>query len=300
MSFQIPPYLKSGDLVAVVATARVVNTQQINFALDLLSSWGLKVQQGAHLFDEDQLFAGSDQHRFEDLQEALNNPSIKAIFCARGGYGTTRILDRINWDIFKQQPKWICGFSDVTALLTQVLSLKIACIHGPMPQLFQKGESSGDPDFLKQIMFGAVNPAITAEAHPDNAWGRASGVLIGGNLSILAHLMGSSTTLDTNHKILFLEEVDEYQYAIDRMMVQLKRAGLLQRLSGLIVGHLTKVKTGDLKFDKPIEGVIRHHMPPDIPVAFGFPCGHEHPNKALLLGKKVELEVTEKGSSLSF
>jgi len=300
MQFQIPPKLSKGDQVAVVATARVVNQEAVNSALEVLRSWGLEVQVGDHLFNQHQLFAGTDQQRLQDLQNALDNPAIKAIFCARGGYGTTRILDDINWTQFKIYPKWICGFSDITALLNHVNGLNVASLHSPMPQLFDKGAACGEVDKLRNILFEPGGHTITAPAHPDNRVGSAAGVLTGGNLSLLVHLLATNTSWETDNKILLIEEVDEYQYAIDRMMVQLKRSGRLKNLAALVVGHLTKIKVGDLAFDHTIEAVIRQHVPDNMPVAFGLPFGHEHPNLPLPLGMEARLLVNAEGSSLSF
>ncbi len=300
MQFQIPPKLSSGDQVAVVATARVVNGEAINSALEVLRSWGLAVWVGDHVFEKHQLFAGTDQQRLHDLQKALDNPAIKAIFCARGGYGTTRILDNIDWAQFKANPKWICGFSDITALLNHVNALNVVSLHGPMPQLFDKGAACGEVDELRKILFNPEGHTITAPAHADNRAGSTTGVLTGGNLSLLVHLLATDTVWETDNKILLIEEVDEYQYAMDRMMVQLKRSGRLKNLAALVVGHLTKIKVGDLAFDHTIEAVIKQHVPDTIPVAFGMPFGHEHPNLTLPLGMEARLQVSTEGTSLSF
>ncbi len=300
MSLIIPSRLKVGDTVAVVATARSVDGKSVKAGIKILEQWGLVVLTGKSLYQLDQLFAGTDQQRLEDLQLALDNRQVKAIFCARGGYGTTRILDSINWEGFKQHPKWVSGFSDITALLWQINSLGYACLHSTMPQLFNLDETSDqDVESLRAALFH-LDIKLEAAAYPENSIGDCEGLLIGGNLSLLVHLSGTTSEMDTSGKILMIEEVDEYLYHLDRMMVQLKRCGKLQALAGLVVGHLTKMKEGDLKFGTGAEGVIRSHLQDeDIPIGFGFPFGHQSPNFTLPLGLTVRLEVNGQGSKLT-
>jgi muramoyltetrapeptide carboxypeptidase len=300
MSLVIPSRLKVGDTVAVVATARAVDYESVEAGVKILIGWGLKVELGKALYHRHQLFAGTDQERLEDLQRALDNPRINAIFCARGGYGTTRILDSISWKLFTRHPKWVCGFSDITALLCHIHSLGYACLHSTMPQLFNGNNAVHDHESLKAALFD-LEVKLEAAAHPENRIGICDGPLVGGNLSLLVHLFGTRSEVDTKGKILIIEEVDEYLYHLDRMMVQFKRTGKLQQLAGLIVGHLTKMKEGDLKFGMSAAGVIRSHLQDeDIPIGFGFPFGHHSPNLAVPLGLTVHLEVTEHGSKLTF
>lgn len=299
MSLVIPPRLKIGDKVTVVATARAVDYESIEAGIKILIGWGLKVVPGKSLYHLDQLFAGTDKERLEDLQGALDNTQIKAIFCARGGYGTTRILDSINWEVFMQHPKWVCGFSDITALLCHINCLGYAGLHSTMPQLFNADNAAQDYESLRAALFD-LDIKLEAAAHPENRIGYCEGLLIGGNLSLLAHLTGTTSEVDTSGKILILEEVDEYLYHLDRMMVQLKRSSKLQQLAGVAVGHLTKMKEGDLKFGTSAAGVIRSHLQNEnIPVGFGFPFGHHSPNFAVPLGLTGRLAVTDQGSKLT-
>lgn len=299
MSLAIPPMLKAGDAVAVVATARAVDLESVNAGVKILMKWGLNVVLGKALYHSHQLFAGTDQERLEDLQSALDNQEIKAIFCARGGYGTTRILDSISWSGFKKYPKWVCGFSDITAILCHIHGLGYACIHSTMPQLFSGDQATGDCESLRVALFDQ-DARLEAIAHPHSQTGICEGLLVGGNLSLLVHLIGTRSEIDTNGKILIIEEVDEYLYHLDRMMVQLKRSGKLQQLAGLVVGHLTKMKEGDLKFGTDAEGVIYSHLQDqNIPIGFRFPIGHQSPNLAVPLGITGRLEVTKQRSVLS-
>ena len=299
MSYKIPDRLVKGDTVAVVATARAVNPDFVKKGIQILEGWGLKVITGKALYSRDGLFAGCDSDRLQDIQEALDHPKIKSIFCARGGYGSSRILDSIDWELFREFPKWVCGFSDVTALLCHINSLGFASLHSSMPQLFVGDKTGQDSDSIRKALFDS---SVLLQAHtaPENQHGIAEGIVIGGNLSLLIHLLGSNSEVDTVGKILIVEEVDEYLYHLDRMMVQLKRSGKLQQLAGLAIGHLTKMKEGDLKFGKSVAALIRSHVQNDnIPIGFGFPFGHESPNLAIPLGIVGRLEVTAVGSQLS-
>jgi len=294
----IPQKLRPRDKVAVIATARVIDKEAVNAGLAIIKNWGLDVVAGQSLYRQHHLFAGSDEQRLADLQWAIDNPSIRAVFCARGGYGTSRILDQIDWRGLIQSPKWICGFSDVTALLCHANKLGLAGLHSTMPQVFLNSAENEDSDSLKKALFdGEV--LLEAPADTFNRTGVTEADLIGGNLSILTHLIGTSSDFDTKGKILVIEEVDEYLYHLDRMMIQLKRSGKLTDIAGLAVGHLTKMKEGNLKFGTDARGVISSHVTQlNIPIAFGLPFGHESPNLTLPLGIAGKLEVTESGSRL--
>ena len=288
----------TGDKVAVIATARSVDKQAVETGIKILQQWGLSIVPGKSLYHQNHLFAGNDEQRVRDLQLALDNPEIKAIFCARGGYGTSRIIDTIRWDGFKKSPKWVCGFSDVTTLLCHINCLGYACLHSTMPQLFSQNNVEGDYNSLRSALFDS-KVSLKADIFPDNQQGTCQGVLVGGNLSLLVHLIGTSSEVDMKDKILIIEEVDEYLYHLDRMMVQLKRTGKLRQIKGLVVGHLTKMKEGDLKFGKTAAGVIRSHLKGSkIPLGFGFQFGHQSPNLAVPLGITGQLSVTKKGSKL--
>ena len=250
------------------------------------------------MYKSHHLFAGTDQQRLLDLQEALDNPEIKAIICARGGYGTTRIIDRLDWTSFRQSPKWICGFSDITSLICHVHNMGYASMHCSMPQLFTEDCSEEDLDSLRQALF--ENPVmLEAKPLPNNQSGKGEGSLIGGNLSILVHLIGTNSEISTDGKILLIEEVNEYQYQIDRMMVQLARSGKLNKLAGVAVGHLTNIKEGDLTFSMDTMGIVKSHLEHlRIPIGFGFPFGHQSPNLAVPLGVMGVLTVNDMGSRI--
>jgi muramoyltetrapeptide carboxypeptidase len=283
--------------VAVIATARVTDPVKVKAGIEIINGWGLRVIPGKSLYQQHHLFAGTDQQRIDDLQKALDDPEVRAIFCARGGYGTTRILDYLDMDSFTRFPKWICGFSDVTGLLCHVHGLGVASLHSTMPQLFCEENKSSDQESLREALFDQ-EVSMVAKSFPENQYGKVKGELIGGNLSLLVHQLGTKSDVNTAGKILVLEEVDEYLYHLDRMMIQLSRAGKLNRISGLIVGHLTNMKEGDLKFGTDAIGVVKSHIKPGIPAAFGFPFGHESPNLTLPLGVECLLEVGNKGSKL--
>ena len=295
-----PPFLKANDKVMVLATARVVKAEAVKRGMEILRAWGLQVETGQGLFDQDRMFAGSDQQRVQDLQKALDQDEIRAIFCARGGYGTTRILDQVHWEGFKKNPKWVCGFSDITALLLHLNKLGYVSVHSTMPQLFDSELAPQDLASLKALLFGDQHLVLQASNNSLNQQGSAKGRLIGGNLSLLVHTIGTASEIDTRDKILCLEEVDEYLYHLDRMMIQMKRAGKLQALAGVAVGHLTKMKEGELTFNTDAAGVINSHIDDEIPLAFGLPFGHEKPNLAIPMGQTGNLMVNTEGATLSF
>ncbi len=293
----IPPYLNFGDTILIIATARKILREETEKAVSIFESWGLKVELAADLFATDNQFAGSDEIRAQQLQWAINHPTAKAIICARGGYGTMRILDKVDFSPLKSNPKWLMGFSDVTALHCHLFQAEnIASIHSPMcitipestPQAIQ---SIKDVLFGKELHYG-VKP------HPLNRNGSAEGILVGGNLSLLYALKGTPHFPDTIGKILFIEDLDEYLYHIDRMMLSLKMAGILSRINGLIVGGMTDMKDNAIPFGKTSEEIILEHVAEyDYPVCFGFPVGHINNNCALMMGVKGKLEVGIKESN---
>lgn len=294
-----PAPLQPGDQVAVAAIASLVFPENIEPGIGVLEGWGLKVKRGIHLYDRFGSFAGTDADRLYDLQKFIDDPEIKAVFIARGGYGTTRIMDRIHVKTLTRHPKWIVGFSDVTALHAHLLKHGLVGLHGPMPGYYTKQKAKPATRLLRRILFGEW-PPIEIPAHPFNRPGKAKNILVGGNLSILSHLMGTGTEVDTERKILMLEDIGEHLYGIDRMMVQLKRAGKLKGLSGLIVGYFSKMKDTRPSFGKSVEEIIYEHVAEyDYPVAFGFPVGHEPLNFPVPVGHVCELSVAkDEGSTL--
>ncbi len=297
----IPPYLKSGDKVAIVSTARKVSEEEMQPALSLLNEWGLEVVFGKNLFKELNQFAGTDGERAEDFQTALNDPTVKAILFARGGYGTVRIIDKIDWSEFKNKPKWLIGFSDVTITHSHVHKLGIETLHSPMAFNLLKATNESKQK-LKDVLFGGnLQYEFPENIFSDiNRKGEASGQLVGGNLSILYSLLGSSSSIDTTGKILFLEDLDEYLYHIDRMMMALKRAGKLYKLSALIVGGMNDMKDNKVRFNKSAEEIISEAVAEySYPVLYGFPAGHVRNNFPLIFGRKISMKV-DVDSSISF
>jgi muramoyltetrapeptide carboxypeptidase len=294
-----PPALKKNDIVGIVASGRKLDSDPIQTSIRIVEAWGYTVRVAKNLFSSKHSYlSGSDAERLQDLQHMLDDPSVKAIICARGGYGTTRILDRLDFTSFLKNPKWICGFSDITALHLKLQALGVHSIHGTMPVLFSKSESAISVDALQKILSGG---RVALEANPNlkNKIGAASGTLIGGNLSLIVDSLGTSSEIDTKNKILVIEEVDEYLYKVDRMLVQLKRAGKLQHLAGLVVGHMTEMRDTELPFGETIEEIILNQVQEfNYPIGFGFPVGHENPNLAWVQGEVRTLSVTPEKSSL--
>lgn len=299
MNTAIPSYLKVGDVIAIVATAKFIDEQAISNAIAIFKSWGLEVYIHPDLLTKENQFAGSDQLRAKVLQDLINNPSIKAIIGARGGYGTTRMIDLVDFSSLKLSPKWIIGFSDLTALHLRLNQLKICSLHSIMPILFENELAKNSIVSLKKTLFGEIEN-FKISPHILNILGQTNAELVGGNLSIISHLMGTVDEIETDNKILFIEDLDEYLYHIDRMMVQLKRAGKLKNLVGLIVGHMTNMKDNDIPFGKNVEEIILGHVSEyGYPVCFGFPVGHDFDNMTLISGGNYSFNVTEKEVILS-
>ena len=287
------PYLQKGDAVAIISTARKIEKQPVEFAKKLLENWGVNVLLSDNLFAEDNYFAGTDTERIDDLQKAIDNSKVKAIICARGGYGTVRILDDIDWTNFYSNPKWICGFSDVTALHNQMHKMNYPSLHSTMPINFEINSKEAI-DSMKKALFGETL-IHDFETHPDNKKGVAEGVLVGGNLSIIYSLCGTDIDLDCTDRILFFEDLDEYNYHIDRIFMNFKKGGKLNSLKGIIVGGMTDIKDSSIPFGKSVEQIVLesvNHL--NIPICFGFPAGHFSDNRALILGQKIRLTVSDK------
>jgi len=294
-----PKYLQKNDTVAIVSTARKISLAEIQPAIELLKSWGLKVIVGETIGLEANQFAGNDAQRTSDFQRMLDNPTIKAIWCARGGYGTVRIVDGLDFTEFKKHPKWIVGYSDITVLHSQLHNLGYKTLHATMPLDIEKCSDESQIS-LKKVLFGeSLNYEIAASSA--NKMGKASGELIGGNLSILYSLLGSNSSLKTDGKILFIEDLDEYLYHIDRMLMNLKRNGYFDNLNGLIIGGMTDMNDNAIPFGKNAHEIILDFAAEcDFPIVFNFPAGHLTDNRALILGRNVNLEVNEKKTNLIF
>lgn len=293
-----PPYLKLGDCIGIVAPARKISVEELAPAIKMLESWGLKVKLGKHIYSTHNQFAGTDTERCSDFQSMLNDSAVKAVLAARGGYGEVRIIDSIDFSAFKKHPKWIVGYSDVTVFHNHIQTLLgIETLHGTMPISFNKDAES--LDLLKKVLFGEPI-AYTISSNSLNKNGEAKGVLVGGNLSLLYALASTPSDIDTRGKILFLEDLDEYLYHIDRMMMQLKRSGKLSGLKGLVIGSFSEMKDNTVPYGKTAEEIILDAVNEyDYPVCFDFPAGHGVKNYPLFLGREIELSVKEK-TSLKF
>ncbi len=294
-----PPYLQKGDTVAIVSTARKNIDDNLKPTINLLEGWGLKVKIGNTIGLDYYQLAGTDDQRAADFQEQLDNLNIKAIWCVRGGYGTVKIIDKLDFTKFKQNPKWIIGFSDVTVLHSHLNRIGIESIHGTMPVSIARATDDAK-NSLCTVLFGD-KLHYTLECDALNHNGKAKGELVGGNLSILYSLLGSPSALDCEDKILFIEDLDEYLYHIDRMMMNLKRNGCLSSLKGIIVGAMTDMKDNDIPWGRNALEIIEDTVKGlNIPIIYNFPAGHIRDNRALIFGRQVSMEVNDKESKVIF
>ena len=299
-----PPYLKVADTVAIVAPAGILKhrTDEIEKAKKLLESWGLNTIVGKNVFNQAYHFAGSDEERRDDIQKAMDDPKIAAIWCARGGYGTVRILDKLNYEKFKKHPKWIIGYSDITALHNQVNLEGFESLHAMMCTSLQDDNESIKETIstFKDALFGKPL-AYTLSGSKNNRTGTASGQLVGGNLTILHTMLGSKTSLNTSGKILFIEEIGEYEYHIDRMLQSLKRAGYFDNCKGVIVGDISKVRRNTTAWGTSVEQLIIDALSEyNFPIAFNMPAGHEKDNRAMIFGRTIQLKVEKNQSTIFF
>lgn len=294
-----PDYLQKGDTVALVSTARKITSDKIIPAIHLLEKWGLNVIIGETIGSEENQFAGSDEKRIADFQQMLDNPKVKAIWCARGGYGTVRLIDKLDFSAFKKHPKWVVGYSDITVLHSHIHNFGIETLHATMP-INIENNSPQALESLKKCLFGK-NLSYEIPADEKNILGNASGELVGGNLSVLYSLLGSNSSIKTADKILLIEDLDEYLYHIDRMLMNLKRNGYFENLKGLIVGGLTNMHDNEIPFGKTAEEIILDIVSEyNFPVVFNFPAGHLDDNRAMILGRRVTLEVGEIKCKITF
>ncbi len=297
-----PPFLKKGDTIAITCPAGYMEAANIKTCVQTLQKWGFQVLIGKTVgSDSTNYFSGTDEERRDELQAMLDEPSVKAILCGRGGYGVTRIIEQLNFTAFKKSPKWIIGFSDITVLHSYLFSkCKVASLHAPMANAFNKGGANGP--YVQSLYKSITGKKNQYECKPyaKNKLGKATGALVGGNLALLAHLAGSSLLYKTKGAILFIEDVGEYLYNIDRMIIQLKRAGVLRQLSGLIIGGFTDTKDTVRPFGKKVEQIIAEHIVEyDYPVCFHFPVSHAKANVSLKVGLPVSLRVTNQSVTIT-
>ncbi|TFF40152.1 S66 peptidase family protein [Mucilaginibacter psychrotolerans] len=298
-NFKTPTYLKKGDKVAITCPAKKLPAPMAD-AIKLLTDWGLEVVLGETVTASYHQFAGDDHLRAKDMQRFIDDDSIKAVIAARGGYGTIRMIDRVDFSRLATNPKWVVGFSDITLLHSHIISNhQIACIHGQMP-LNIPNASAHSLETLRMALFGEdLNYNLPPNAL--NRIGNANGIVIGGNLSLLVALNGSVSDMDYSGKILFVEDVGEYLYSVDRMLRCLKRAGKLNNLAGLIVGGFTDMKDNDIPFGQTIPEMVMDVVSRyDYPVCFDFPVGHMPNNCSILLGQQAALSVKQDGVTLSY
>ena len=296
-----PPALRSGDTIAIIPTARAIVLDELRDGIALAESWGLKVKLGAGIGRKSFQQAGSGEERAADLQDAINDPKVRAIWCARGGYGTVHLMEHLDLSPLKNDPKWIVGFSDITVLHNALHDLGVSSLHAQM--LFMIGSKSSETrDTLRKALFGDPYQ-VTSPGTPWDRTGECTGTLIGGNLSVLYSLRGTPYDLDPQGKILILEDLDELLYHLDRIVMNLWMGGWLNALSGLVVGHMTKMhdlKETDPFGQRPEEIITRALGDADYPVCFDLPADHDADNRALVLGQKAKLSVTGTGATLSF
>jgi len=294
MKLNIPPYLQKGDTIGIVAPAGFMPIEKMQTCIETLDSWGYTVQMGATTHsNSENYFSGTDEERLNDLQQMLDDRNIKAILCARGGYGMSRIIDRISFRKFRKHPKWIIGFSDITVLHAHLFSnYKIASLHAPMAAAFNDGAFNNPYILSLKDALQGIPSYYECGPHAYNKIGEAKGELVGGNLSLLAHLIGTRSDMKTKNKILFLEDVGEYLYNVDRLFLQLKRSGRFDKLAGLIIGGFTESKDTERPFGKSVYDIIYEQVGEyDFPICFGFPVSHEKENYALKIGVKYQLQI---------
>lgn len=298
---KIPPYLKKGDTIGITCPAGYMEAKLIRNCVKTLQSWGFQVMVGKTIGSaSDNYFSGTDDERKDEFQAMLDEPTVKAILCGRGGYGVTRIIEQLDFKGFKKNPKWVIGFSDITVLHAYILTkCNTASLHAPMANAFNNGGVKLPyVQSLHKALIGRKTTYSSA-THAMNRLGKATGILMGGNLALIAHLVGAEFVYKTKGAILFLEDVGEYAYNIDRMMIQLKRAGILSQLNGLILGGFTDQKDTTRPFGQSVEAIIQKHIAEyDYPVCFGFPVSHGIQNYALKVGTEYQLTVNARSVKL--
>jgi len=295
----MPEFLQKGDTIGILATARKIDLATLQPSIKLLESWGLNVVIGKTIGPEQDQLAGSDELRAQDFQEMLDNPNIKAIWGAKDGYGTVRIVDKIDFTRFKKKPKWVIGFSDMTVLHSHINNMDIATMHGIMAISIERATCEALESF-RQAIFGETQD-YCVDHHPYNRMGTATGELVGGNLSVLFSIMGSPSEIDYKGKILFIEDLDEYLYHIDRMMMNLKRNGYFDSINGLVIGGMTSMKDNEIPWGKDALQIIQDVTAEyKFPVIYNFPAGHIKDNHTLIFGKKVTIRVDENEATLKY
>ena len=294
-----PPTLKEGDLIYITAPAKATDANSVLYTKNFLEQKGFRVLLSEHCLGVHRYFSGTDAERAADMQFGIDHPEVTAILCARGGYGCVRIVDEINWANMLREPKWIIGFSDITVFHHRLMKLGVQSIHGSMPLNFESNSTEALETML-EILRGGY-PMITCPANESNKQGTADGTLIGGNLSIVFSLLGTDDALNFDGGILFLEDLAEQLYHLDRMFFALKKTGALGKIKGLIIGGMTDLEDTDNPTGLTIEEIVSHHFAySKIPICYDFPIGHFADNRSVIVGAKVQLKVDEKRVELAY
>jgi muramoyltetrapeptide carboxypeptidase len=294
-----PAPLKKGDLIYITAPAKSIDEVTVTFAKNFFETQGFRVELSKHCFGAFNYFSGTDEERAADLQAGIDHPEAKAILCARGGYGCVRIVDQLQWANMLREPKWLIGFSDITVFHHRLFKLGVQSVHGTMPLNFEKNS----PEALQTLVEAITGnqKSLTWNANVNNRIGKANGKFIGGNLSILYSLIATSDAYFFEGNILFLEDLAEHYYHLDRMFFSLRKSGILDRISGLIIGGMTDMEDTTIPFGMTTEEVVLQHFTYSrIPIAFGAPIGHIDDNQAVIVGAEVELEVNNELSLISY
>ncbi|MDR3351323.1 MAG: LD-carboxypeptidase [Prevotellaceae bacterium] len=292
--------MKKNDLVTIIVPAGKIAPPVVENGAQLLRQWGLRVKTGKYAGEEYLGFAGTDAQRSADLQAAINDEEPAAVLCARGGYGSGRIVDRVDFSPWLEKPKWFIGYSDITVFHARLQQLGLQSLHATMPKNFPENGGNESTETLRKALFGELR-GYDIPPHPLNRPGAAKGVLRGGNLSLIVNISATPDDIDAAGAILFLEDVDEYLYSIDRMMNNLQRSGKLGRLAGVIIGDFTNSKPDDVLPGKTAYEVLAGYLDPlHIPVCYGFPAGHSEPNYALYFGRELSLDVGSAGVKINF
>ena len=294
-----PAPLKKGDLIYITAPAKAIDEPPVFYTRNFFIKQGFRVEISKHCFGQYNYFSGTDEERMADLQYGIDHPEVKAIICARGGYGCVRILDGIRWANILREPKWIIGFSDITVFHHRLYNLGVQCIHGTMSLNFEKNS----PETFETLLAALTGKSyqIKSPNNANNKQGTVRGKLIGGNLSIVYSLIGTDDAYDFEDGILFLEDLAEHYYHLDRMFFALKKCGALDKIKGLVIGGMTELEDTTIPFGMTVEEIVLQHFTfKKIPICFDFPAGHIDDNRALIFGKEVEMSVDENGGSLIF
>jgi len=294
-----PPVLNPGDLIYITAPAKFMDAQAVMYAKKHLEEKGFKVLISKNCLGRHHYFSGTDEERLSDLQFGIDHPDVRAILCARGGYGSIRLVDRINWANMLREPKWLIGFSDITVFHHRLNSLGVQSIHGSMPINFEKNTDEALKTLLGNIT-GNFTPFVEAP-NKSNKAGIATGNLIGGNLSIIYSMLGTTDQYDFEDAILFLEDVGEHYYQVERMIFALGKAGVFEKIKGLIMGGMTELEDTDPPLGRSIEEIILEQLRfSNMPVIFNFPTGHINDNRALVIGKHIKISVNDNKTIVSY